>query len=917
MSSPTWPELNILAVDSKISTHFDWELPMNSYLEAIYGKDASQFTSSIKSFQELRESIRAGLLTKEELKTTYIKYLSQLELLNLHFPVADGSMTLLFSWTDIYTEKPVSQDSFSYEKASIIFNIGSVCSQIAQSQNRKDANGVKTACTNLQIAAGIFGHISDKFLHAPTNDMSHDVLVVMSKHMLAQAQECFVEKTIADNKKPTIIAKIGRHAAVMYEELYQELKANVTIKNYLPKQWFVNFELKSKYYEALCHYYKGINAEAESNIGEAIARLGIAEKAIKDCVKLQNQVFPAIPSLKDIESNISQKKVALEKDNNLVYHSPVPTPESLPTLEGLSMVNPVKLSQLLETVKGDMFDKIVPIHVHEKSSLYSEEKAKVVRNLSNQVEIVDQKVTEVLSKLNIEKVLKASKMKYYGPSDKVINYHKEISSAERSSSYQELMSTLDSVSNQTFESVNVLSNQLDIEQRDCESMRNTYKEKWVQLPSPSVSMDIRNDIKNLRITIDKGRASDAKVKALFDAHSADISQLASTELIFKGTYPQQNLLDANYDDKAVEAAEKYLHQIQELQKGRAGILEAARKLMNSDDIDKLLMLNKNAEDVIEVELNKYNVFATQLEENLKSNEINMNSLLNEYNTIKSEMDMNMIQAKAAELNDRYEKAYVAWAEGRANLNNGIQFYLDTNDSISIVQKKVDQFLKKRAMERENLKNAIDRETARNDQDLLKQQLRHYQQPQSPAMNPYNVPPTPVNPYENVKGSNEFFPPRGVTNKYSGSPTLESRLPDYHQSPNIPPQRASFSNPGYATGIPPAYQQGGYPTGGFPQGHPNQNQVPQYNHPNQNQVPQYNPPHQMPHMSSVQMPHVNPNPMPPHMNQMPQYGSQYGNPMPPNGYGYPPHSYVQNAQYPPTQGQQPAPPPRPPKPNLMD
>ena len=92
----------------------------------------------------------------------------------------------------------------AYEKCCILFNIGSLLSQIACSQNLSSDDGLKTAAKYFQQSSGIYSHLKDiafpQLNTLPTPDLSVDCLTTLSAIMLAQAQDCFYQKA-SDGKK--------------------------------------------------------------------------------------------------------------------------------------------------------------------------------------------------------------------------------------------------------------------------------------------------------------------------------------------------------------------------------------------------------------------------------------------------------------------------------------------------------------------------------------------------------------------------------------------------------------------------------------------------------------------------------------------------------------------------------------------
>lgn len=136
--------------------------------------------------------------------------------------------------------KPISQYSLAYEKASIIFNIAAILSSLGVSQTRLagNAEGLKRAYTAFRQSAGMFGYINDNFLHAPSTDMSRDVVKCLVGIMMAQASEVFWEKTVEEKKGNTLISKLASQTAFAYTGLIEDVKEFVK-KGVFEHLWMV------------------------------------------------------------------------------------------------------------------------------------------------------------------------------------------------------------------------------------------------------------------------------------------------------------------------------------------------------------------------------------------------------------------------------------------------------------------------------------------------------------------------------------------------------------------------------------------------------------------------------------------------------------------------------------------------------
>ena len=126
----------------------------------------------------------------------------------------------------------------AFEKASIIFNISAVLSCHAAFQNRSDESALKTAYHSFQASAGMFTYINENFLHAPSSDLSRDTVKALINITLAQAQEIFLEKQVADKKKIGLLAKLAAQAGYLYSQALEGVQENVN-KGIFEKIWMM------------------------------------------------------------------------------------------------------------------------------------------------------------------------------------------------------------------------------------------------------------------------------------------------------------------------------------------------------------------------------------------------------------------------------------------------------------------------------------------------------------------------------------------------------------------------------------------------------------------------------------------------------------------------------------------------------
>lgn len=92
-----------------------------------------------------------------------------------------------------------------FEIISILYNIGAMHTQLGALTERTTADGMKMACAHFQCAAWTFEHLNNNYPQPSGADLAPELMAFKHFLCLAQAQECILEKSMLDNRKPTIV----------------------------------------------------------------------------------------------------------------------------------------------------------------------------------------------------------------------------------------------------------------------------------------------------------------------------------------------------------------------------------------------------------------------------------------------------------------------------------------------------------------------------------------------------------------------------------------------------------------------------------------------------------------------------------------------------------------------------------------
>ncbi|KAL7001057.1 bck1-like resistance to osmotic shock, partial [Sarracenia purpurea var. burkii] len=218
----------MLSVSEKKTVSVDLYRPLRSYIVSNYSeREAQNLEDDLQTLKRLRaDAERAtadSLPARRDLLQNYYRSLCAVE---SRFPISgdkDHVNAVTFTWHDAFKNKQkASQQNIHLEKAAVLFNLGAVHSQIGLTFDRSSIEGRRQASHAFIAAAGAFAFLRDNesakasMGSSATVDVSVECAGMLERLMLAQAQECVFENTIAKGSTPGVCAKISRQVSVSY-----------------------------------------------------------------------------------------------------------------------------------------------------------------------------------------------------------------------------------------------------------------------------------------------------------------------------------------------------------------------------------------------------------------------------------------------------------------------------------------------------------------------------------------------------------------------------------------------------------------------------------------------------------------------------------------------------------------------------
>lgn len=178
----------------------------------------------------------------------------------------------------------------------------------------------------------------------------------------------------------------------------------------------------------------------------------------------------------------TEKKNQGQKDNDLIYNAHVPSEATLPPVDKIAAATPIPIQEVYgtpevqKTIGPDLFAKLIPLSVHESASVYSEEKAKIVRAEVEKAENVEGEIRVGLESLGVKAGLGRFKEIAEGAVDDgvpptVAAWQEEIRRKEQVEGVEELLKRLEGLKTDVKTQLDSIGRDLDTETRECEAMR--------------------------------------------------------------------------------------------------------------------------------------------------------------------------------------------------------------------------------------------------------------------------------------------------------------------------------------------------------------------------------------------------------------------------------------------------------------
>ncbi|GFT54198.1 tyrosine-protein phosphatase non-receptor type 23 [Nephila pilipes] len=690
---------------------------LKKYIRDHYHEDPESYVKEIKELETLRQN---AIKPPMDFTGCSIlkRYYSQLHKLQSRFPMTDdGPACVPFMWTDIYSGVAYNITDIEYEEACILYNIGALHSKLGTMDSRCNAEGMKIACTHFQCAAWAFQNLRDTYPQPKGSDMSHDLLTFFINIMLAQAQECILEKSMLDNRKSSITAKIAAQVVDYYKCAVGIMVSGSPstdtgsildiIGSKIFKSWKKFIEFKMAYYTSISHLYMGNQAEENEKWGERVAWFQSAFDHLSEAFKSAKNVDrddlnEPLTFTMDV---IGGKHSSSKKENEFVYHDKVPALSSLPDLKGASLVKGIPFSITDPDVSGpDIFARLVPMETHETSSLYSEEKAKILRSMVSKIEGKNEELMAYLSSLQLESVSS------FDENDKIPQELLEKCAAisvrpNLISDLEELMKELIGVSKDVDTALKSTFALLSEEEKKELQHQETFGKRVASM----LTTELKKECSKYDEAHKKAIESNNTLETAVSIHINNISKLLLPLEELVVILPSAKSLKTPENQKAMDTFNHLVDKVEEMRKQRQYLEQQLRDSLMSDDITKNLVTMKKKEDLQQTfaeELKKHDEVITYLDQNLSAQD-NILCALTEANAHYAETrkSMSEITHQRQEMVNALINSFEAYDDLVSKGKKGLEFYQKLQTNVTRLLTRVRSVTKVQDEERSQIAEA--------------------------------------------------------------------------------------------------------------------------------------------------------------------------------------------------------------------
>ncbi|KAI8892342.1 BRO1-like domain-containing protein [Globomyces pollinis-pini] len=690
--------------------------PLKQAIMEIFGEDPEQYSDDFRILNSLRSSISDPQVHSES-ANSHLIYFAQLQFLETKFQIDEDHTKLFFTWANAFGRQEfVSSNNLGFEKASVMFNLGAVYSQLADAAGITNEDGIKKAAAYYQQAAGVYQYIMDSLPSWGITGTANTQLSALSNLMLGQAQEAFLLKAVAGKMKEGVLAKLAIQASTFYSVAHEIAKETEVFE----KNWLCQMEAKKYHLAAMASLYKSTECELTGKYGERVAWLQESQSSIKSALDKSIVKYLNLNNLeselKSLSSTIDTALQGANKDNDKIYMEMVPKQSDLTPIPPARMVNPTAvpdLKALSAMITKPLFKSLVPLRIHQAASKYSFKKDNLIKSLQDKLNEATSLAQSTLASLRLPGTIEALEQPIGLPPN-VLKQSEEVRNLGGPRYIDQSWATLSSFAKKDWDIVKRCLETLDNEEKEDNEMRTVHGAKWTRTPSTVLNRKLREKISEYSQKIDSADKANKIVRNKIDTNMFLIEHLGMSRKELEATIPSSTpTTTLALKDPNLKSLKDYLTQLNTNISLRKGIITRLKKLGESDDIGPRLtehaLRDQNFdEDAIFTEQFKlYESDSTAIDALITEQEKLLASIVDSNKIFMESKQTNEMIREREQALSNLDVGYKHFKDISGNLEEGIKFFSELESVLSKCETQCTDYAMARNMDRLQLKQQID------------------------------------------------------------------------------------------------------------------------------------------------------------------------------------------------------------------
>ncbi|PIA33499.1 hypothetical protein AQUCO_04100140v1 [Aquilegia coerulea] len=723
MAAPsTTPTINVmLAIHEKKTISVEIYRPLRNYITSHYSeREAQNLEDDLETVKQLRISLERSSSDSLDVRRDVLQsYYKSLCVMESRFPISsdkDDINSINFTWYDAFKQKQkASQQNIHLEKASVLFNLGAVYSQIALAADRSTPNGLKIACNSFMSAAGSFGYLKENASMKASNttvDISVECAGMLERLMLAQAQECFFEKVVGEGRMPGLCSKVSRQVGLYYEEAFAALSVP-PLNQHFDRTWISHVQLKASQFYAEACYRCALELHEKEEIAEEIARLKSGISALTDARKSTRGVAAQlIDAVTKLEANLNRNLERAVKENDRVYLMRVPATNSLPSLPAYSLVKSMAMGEVLDASKERMFASLVPDNSAKALSRYTEMVDDIIRTQAEKLQQGSEMTRVRLKEMDLPDSILALEGNISIP----VDIKEDVEAVQISGGPSGLEAELQQLKDLRRVNQELLvqtEELLEKEAREDAQFRTQFGTRWTRPQSSTLTKNLQDRLNRFAANLKQAAESDARIERAVRDHSALMAILdrRPIESALPTLARPMMSLDAN-EDAIVGALKQSLRQLENLGAQRAGLEDMLKEMKRKDDIlPKLMISTGSYDDLFRKEISKYDHICEEIAQNIEAQEQLLMQIQAQNDQFAAVFNLEDYKASREKSYKQIEASISKFREIKDNINEGLKFYVTLQDAITNIKQQCSDFVMTRNIQCREMIEDVQRKMA--------------------------------------------------------------------------------------------------------------------------------------------------------------------------------------------------------------